>query len=58
MANNTLKYKRIEPRLRTESRSLWNQPIWWPIALLIFLALILLLPAIISYRRKETESIL
>ena len=44
MANNTLKYKRIEPRLRTESRSLWNQPIWWPIALLIFLALILLLP--------------
>lgn len=58
MANNTLKYKRIEPRLRTENRSLWNQPVWWPIALLIILAIILLLPAIISYRRKEKEAIL
>ena len=58
MANNTLKYKQIEPRLRTESRTLWNQPVWWPIALLFILTIILLLPAIISYRRKETESIL
>jgi len=58
MANNKLKYKRIEPRLRTDSRSAWNQPIWWPIALLIFLTIILLIPAIISYRRKETKSIL
>lgn len=58
MANNKLKYKRIEPRLRTENRTLWNQPVWWPIALLIILTIILLIPAIISYRRKETESIL
>ncbi len=58
MANNTLKYKRIEPRLRTDSRSAWNQPIWWPIALIAILAIILLLPAIISYRRKEREAIL
>ncbi|GJM04594.1 MAG: ABC transporter substrate-binding protein [marine bacterium B5-7] len=58
MANNTLKYKRIGPRLRAESRSLWNQPVWWPIALLTLLAIVLLLPAIVSYRRKETNSIL
>tara|TARA_R110002072_G_scaffold204033_2_gene362075 strand:+ start:6293 stop:8488 length:2196 start_codon:yes stop_codon:yes gene_type:complete len=58
MANNTLKYKRIEPRLRTESRMSWNQPVWWPIALIVIIAIILMLPAIVSYRRKETESIL
>jgi peptide/nickel transport system substrate-binding protein len=58
MANNKLKYKRIEPRLRTDSRSAWNQPIWWPIALIVILSIILLLPAIISYRRKEREAIL
>ncbi len=58
MANNTLKYKRIEPRLRTEKRAAWNQPIWWPIALIIILLIVILLPAIISYRRKEKESIL
>jgi peptide/nickel transport system substrate-binding protein len=58
MANNTLKYKRIEPQVRSEKRSEWNQPIWWPIALIIFIMIVVLLPAIISYRRKETESIL
>ena len=57
MANNTLKYKRIEPKLRTEKRAEWNQPIWWPIALIILLVVLILLPAIISYRRKETEAI-
>jgi peptide/nickel transport system substrate-binding protein len=58
MANNTLKYKRIEPRLRTDNRAAWNQPIWWPVALIIILTIIILLPAIISYRRKEKEAIL
>lgn len=57
MANNTLKYKRIDPMIRAEKRSDWNQPIWWPIALLIILMVAILLPAIISYRRKEKQSI-
>jgi len=58
MANNTLKYKRIAPQVRSEKRSGWNQPIWWPIALIVLLMIAILLPAIISYRRRETESIL
>lgn len=58
MANNTLKYKRIEPRLRTENRTAWNQPVWWPIILIITLFVVILLPAIVSYRRKEKEAIL
>ena len=58
MANNTLKYKRIEPRLRSDSRAMWNQAIWWPVVILILLVLLVLLPAVISYRRKERESIL
>ena len=58
MANNKLKYKRIKPKIRKEKRAFWNQPIWWPITLLVFLSIILLLPALFSYRRKEAESIL
>jgi len=58
MANNTLKYKRVEPMRRAEKRSDWNQPTWWPIALIILIMVAILLPAIISYRRRETESIL
>ncbi len=56
MANNTLKYKHIEPGTRSVKRTNWNQPIWWPIALIFLLFIIVLLPAIITYRRKETES--
>ncbi|MDT8403404.1 ABC transporter substrate-binding protein [Sulfuriflexus sp.] len=53
MANNTLKYKRIEPELRAKQRMTWNKPVTWPLwtMLLVFVALIL--PGIISYRRKE-----
>jgi len=53
MANNTLKYKRIEPELRAKKRMAWNKPVTWPLwtMLLVFVALIL--PGIISYRRKE-----
>lgn len=58
MANNTLKYKRIDPVLRNQKRLEWNQPVWWPIALGIVLFVLILLPAIVSYRRKETKSIL
>jgi len=58
MANNKLKYRRVEPALRAEKRIEWNPPVWWPVALLILLLIVILLPAIISYRRKETESIL
>lgn len=53
MANNTLKYKRIDPVLRKEQRKDWNQPVWWPIALLFVIFILLLLPAIKSYKQRE-----
>jgi oligopeptide transport system substrate-binding protein len=58
MANNKLKYRRIEPKLRGEKRIEWNNPVWWPIALVFILLVVVLLPAIISYRRREREVIL
>ena len=57
MANNTLKYKRIKPELRKEKRVIWNKPIWWPVAFVFITMIIILLPAFISYRRKENELI-
>ena len=30
MANNTLKYKRIDPQLRAQGRRQWNRPVLWP----------------------------
>lgn len=57
MANNTLKYKRIDPELRNEQRKKWNKPIWWPIALLFALFILLLLPAIKSYKQREEAAL-
>jgi len=54
MANNTLKYKRIKPQLRTQKRVEWNQPVTWPIWLVIALLIISAMPAFISYRRRQS----
>ncbi len=58
MANNKLKYRRVEPMLRAEKRIEWNKPVWWPVALLFLLLIVILLPGIISYRRREKQSVL
>ncbi|MCG8324400.1 MAG: ABC transporter substrate-binding protein [Thiotrichales bacterium] len=57
MANNTLKYKRIDPQLRTQLRGDWNQPVWQPVLILCVVLLISLIPAIISYKRKAESRI-
>ena len=57
MANNTLKYKRIDPKLREQKRQAWNQPIVWPLAALLLLLFIAILPAVISYRRHESQRV-
>lgn len=56
MANNTLKYLRIDPQERERLRARWNRPIVWPllIALAVFVAAIT--PAVIAYRRRERRT--
>lgn len=53
MANNTLKYKRIDPQLRTAQRQKWNRPIVWPLILTLVLLAVAFVPAIVIYRRKQ-----
>ncbi|MGR8942564.1 MAG: ABC transporter substrate-binding protein, partial [Gammaproteobacteria bacterium] len=56
MANNRLKYVRIDPVKRAELRRQWNQPVVWPLGLAGFLLLLLLAPALQSYRRRVNRS--
>jgi len=37
MANNTLKYLRIDAEVRSHERAAWNRPRYWPVALFIIL---------------------
>ncbi|HXF66940.1 MAG TPA: ABC transporter substrate-binding protein [Burkholderiales bacterium] len=53
MANNDLKYLRIDPMLRERLRREWNQPVVWPVLVLAALLAASLVPAIVTYRRRE-----
>ena len=52
MANNALKYLRIDALTRERDRSQWNQPVLWPITVLLLILVAVLVPAVLAYRRK------
>jgi oligopeptide transport system substrate-binding protein len=53
MANNTLKYLRIDPKLRAREVAQWNQPVLWPFGVLLALLVLASLPAVAIYRRRQ-----
>lgn len=56
MANNTLKYARIDGELRAQLRSEWNPPIIWPLVVLVIALIALIMPAFLAYRRRERSA--
>jgi ABC-type transport system substrate-binding protein len=53
MANNTLKYKRVDAARREALRREWNPPVLWPAALAALALLLFTLPAIAAWRRRQ-----
>lgn len=53
MANNTLKYLRLDPQLRAERREAWNRPVVWPLYALLALGALAAVPAVVTWRRRE-----
>jgi ABC-type transport system substrate-binding protein len=53
MANNTLKYRRLDPVLREQRREAWNQPVTWPLWLAGGVMVLGVLPGVYTYRRRE-----
>ncbi len=53
MANNTLKYLRLDPALRARDRARWNRPVLWPLAMVAGLLGLLVIPGAWTYRRRE-----
>ncbi|WP_040573330.1 ABC transporter substrate-binding protein [Methylovulum miyakonense] len=52
MANNQLKYTRINAQERAQKREAWNRPVFWPLGLAMAGLVVLALPAVRAYRRK------
>ncbi|MDN5849279.1 MAG: ABC transporter substrate-binding protein [Nitrococcus sp.] len=58
MAQNTVKYIRIDPKLRAEKRQEWNRPVIWPLVGLFALVLVALVTGVVAYRRRERATAL
>jgi ABC-type transport system substrate-binding protein len=58
MANNRLKYTRINSAVRAEKRAAWNKPVFWPLGLALVLFVLMLMPAVNAYRRRAREALL
>lgn len=52
MANNTLKYQRIDPDTRSNQQRLWNKLVWKSVILFMLLLLFSCLPAVVAYKQK------
>ena len=53
MANNGLKYRRIDPQLREKLRRRWNQPMVWPVVVILLAFALSVVPAVLTFRRRE-----
>lgn len=52
LVHNSLKYVSIVPKLREEKQLEWNQPLFWPLWIIIGVTLLMLWPAVLTYFRK------
>ena len=53
MANNRLKYTKIDSPHRESRRREWNKPVVWPLIILVLIVVVLFAPAWLQYRRKQ-----
>lgn len=53
IAVNTLKYEHLNPRLRATLRDQWNQPIIWPLMIFVGILILVFVPLMVTYWRRE-----
>ncbi len=56
VANNILKYQRIDAVERARRRHDWNAPVLWPLVLVGVGLVALIVPAVLAYRRRERSA--
>jgi oligopeptide transport system substrate-binding protein len=57
IANNILKYQRIDTAARTQQRQEWNRPIFWPLLLFGIISIIIVIYAVSAVRRRTRKTL-
>lgn len=52
----TLKYIRLDTKLRAEKQAEWNQPVTWPLYAGALLLLTMIVPGVAAYRRRQNAT--
>ncbi|MDH3688561.1 MAG: ABC transporter substrate-binding protein [Gammaproteobacteria bacterium] len=58
MARNALKYKKLDATSRVARRDQWNRPVVLPLGLVVGVFALGLVPAVVSYRRRQRATAL
>ncbi|WP_135796842.1 ABC transporter substrate-binding protein [Hydrogenovibrio crunogenus] len=53
LANNTLKYKRIDAKERAQKQKAWNKPVIWPIIIVLLLLIVSMYPLLKAYQARQ-----
>ena len=53
MARNRTKYQRIDAIERAKQRAEWNKPIYWPLLVGLVILILVIMPAWMSYRKRQ-----
>ena len=53
MSHPSTKYKNLDPGLRAQKRESWNQPVLWPLYVGLALAVLILIPGIVTFMRER-----
>jgi peptide/nickel transport system substrate-binding protein len=56
MTDTALKYWRVDPTRRAALRKEWNAPVIWPVLLALAALVAAVVPAVLSYRRRERQA--
>jgi oligopeptide transport system substrate-binding protein len=57
ISKNVLKYLRVDPELRASKQVEWNQPVLWPLFIILLFVMLLLWPAVTAYQRRQRLTI-
>lgn len=53
LANNTVKYRRIDPVERVDQQTSWNQPVIWPLLIVLLIVVGSIYPLMKAYRARQ-----